>query len=118
MAPVRKTDSVVKTSLAQRMTLWVCLVFVTLVGSAEASHICGLGSLDSGSRSKVSVDQMVSGTDGICLICIASQPANHPVSTSCWTPSFSATEALVPKSFGIVSSEKQFTLCIRPPPSH
>jgi hypothetical protein len=115
---VRKTGSSVGVNLAQRMTLWVCLVFVTLVGSAQAAHICGLGSLDSSSHSKVSIDQMASGTDGICLICVASQPAIHPVSTSACSPNLWIAETVSPQEFSVACNEKQFTLCIRPPPAH
>lgn len=115
---MRNTNSVVGVNFAQRVMLWVCLVFVTLVGSAQASHICCLGNLDSSSHSEVSVDQMASGTDGICLICVASQPASHPVTTSGCSPNLSVAEILIPLDFSAACHEQQFTLCIRPPPAH
>jgi hypothetical protein len=114
---VRETDGVIGTSFIQRVTLWVCLVFLTLVGSAQASHVCGLGNLESSSHRNVSVDQMISGTDGICLICVASQPASRSVSTTSCNPDLSVAETLVPLDFSVLFTEKQFTLWIRPPPS-
>lgn len=100
-----------------RLVLWLCCAILLLVSSVQACHICGLGVLDF-SQASLSETQSVTNSGGICLICITSQPATHPVPALRLDPDFSSAEkSVAPSTISDLSSEL-FALTIRPPPLH
>ncbi|HET9741815.1 MAG TPA: hypothetical protein VFQ00_03610 [Terriglobales bacterium] len=114
--PVNDLSST-RLSWGRRATLWVCLVFLVTVSSAEAAHICGFKKSLNSSHSAISIDRAGPSDNGICLICIGSQPATHSAVAAHWVPDFSVREILPVESFVPVFGGSATALYSRPPPS-
>lgn len=104
-------------SFRQRAVLWVCLLFVLMVSSAQASHICGTNGLDLARGDQASLTQSYGSPEGPCLICASSQPASSPMAFAGWAPQMAHIEASSTELRIAPRSGEQLSLYIRPPPS-
>jgi len=101
----------------RKFVLLLSVLVFTVVGCAEASHVCGTIVLHSWQHGKASVEQGYPGEGGVCLICAASQVAASPIRSAQNLPDFeisytlAATDSTRPHSADLVS------LYSRPPPA-